>query len=244
MTARSKIGLIALLGVIVVGVLLVLRQNLNQNVPLTATSPAPAAATSTTSQLAPIVTATSAPFPTMTAEEQRVMEYVKGLNPQSQASSPDQCPTILQTQPWCSLIGSAKRITRSEWDELLPQTQFFVVEYALIGQEGGQVRHVLVAEQNGQHYDATTFDQLLDANGIVITDTNRELVAKAFALTTLSDYLEQDITFSNLTQGDWDAGFKRRFTLHDHRLDKNTRAKDEMALCVSRWKTVACRKFT
>ncbi len=128
MTARSKVGLIAVLGVIVVGVLLVLRQNPSQNVPLAATATASATVTSATLQSIP--TATSAPTTsTMTAEEQKAMEDVKNINPQSEASSPDQCSAILQTRPSCSITKSAKRITRSEWNELFPQTQFFLVEY-------------------------------------------------------------------------------------------------------------------
>ncbi len=170
MTARSKVILIAVLGAIAIGTVLVLRQS-----PVT--------------------------------DEQRVMEYIKGLNPQSQASSPDQCPTILQTQPWCSLIGSAKRIMRPEWEELFPQTQFFLVSYTLIAQETQQSRHVLVIEQNGQRYRAETFDALLDANQIVITDQNRELVAKAFALMTLDDYLGEEVDFTYWQAGKWESGY-------------------------------------
>jgi hypothetical protein len=171
MNARSKLGLIAVLGAIVVVVLFVLWQSPKQT------------------------------------DEQRVMEYVKSLGPKSEVSSPDQCSRVLQTQPWCTITKSAKRITRPEWDELLPQTQFFLVEYALIGQEGGQMRHVLVTEQNGQRYQAETFDSLLEANQIVITDQNRELVAKTFALITLKDYLEEQIDFTDWQAGKWESGY-------------------------------------
>ena len=82
----------------------------------------------------------------------------------------------------------------------------------LIGQETGVQRNWLIAKQNEQQFIAETFDQLLTTNGIAIADTNRERVIKAFVLMTLADYLEQDIIFSDWTQGDWPASLGRRFT--------------------------------
>ncbi len=230
MNTKLKLSLIALIGVALIMLVLTLLQGPGQNVPTAgtpttpgvsngtpssppATTPtAPVVAAGATAQPTPIAAAaTPVPAPTMTQEERKVMEYVKGLNPESQASSRDQCPTILQTQPWCSIVRSAKRITRPEWEELFPQTQFFVVEYALIGRETGQLGHVLVAEQNGQHYSAETFDRLLKANQIAITDKNRELVAKALVLMKLTDYLEADIVFSDWGTTDQPAPFDLRY---------------------------------
>ena len=111
----------------------------------------------------------------------------------------------LANSTWCSLIGSAKRITRPEWEELFPQTQFFLVPYTLIAQESQQSRHVLVVEQNGQRYCAETFDALLNVNQIVITDQNLELVAKAFALMTLADYLGEEVDFTDWQSGKWEG---------------------------------------
>ena len=48
---------------------------------------------------------------------------------------------------------------------------------------------------------------MLNVNGIVITDQNRELVAKIFALMTLSYYLEGDITFSDARDVHVQGGF-------------------------------------
>ncbi|MBP7686568.1 MAG: hypothetical protein KA765_01610 [Thermoflexales bacterium] len=206
MNPKLKLSLIAVIGVASIVLVLMLVQSPSQNVPPASNTPPQPGTSNGTS-----VPSSPETEPTMTAEEQQAVEEVKRNNPQS-ASSPDQCPTILQTQPWCSLIGSAKRITRPEWEELFPQTQFFLVPYTLIAQESRQLRHVLVIEQDGQRFSAESFDQLLNTNNITITDSNRELVIKAFVLTTLADYLEQDVTFSNWTQGDWPGSLGRRFT--------------------------------
>jgi hypothetical protein len=141
MNARSKLGLVAGLGVIVVGVLLVLRQN----VPLT--------------------------------DEQRVMNDVLNSSPQFTTPSGD-CGRILQSEPWCGVVQGVKQITRPEWKALFPQAKFFLVKRNVVGQESGFQQNLLVIEQAEQRYSAETFDSLLKANDIVITDTNRELVIK------------------------------------------------------------------
>jgi hypothetical protein len=82
-----------------------------------------------------------------------------------------------------------RQITRPEWVELFPQAKFFLAAAKSVGGETSTTHNLLVIEQNGQRYQAETFDSLLEANQIVITDQNRELVAKAFALITLKDYL-------------------------------------------------------
>jgi hypothetical protein len=160
MNTRSKLGLIAALGVIVVGVLFVLRQGPSQT------------------------------------EEQRVMNAVLSSSSQFTISSGD-CGRILQSEPWCSVVQDVKHITRPEWETLFPQTKFFLIKRNVVGQESGFQRNMLIAEQAGQQYNADSFQNLLDANSVVITDSNRELVAKAFALMTLPDYLQDEITFSD-----------------------------------------------
>jgi hypothetical protein len=165
-----------------------------------------AIASVTTTQAA--VATLSSSVSTVTQGEQWAMEEVKHNNLQS-ADSPDQCPVILQTQPWCSVVQSAKRISLPEWDELFQQTEFYLVEYELIGREDQYLRHVLVIKQNGQRYSADNFDHLLNASRIVITDTNRELTAKAFALMTISDYLDNEIVFTQWEHVNYTAQQKR-----------------------------------
>jgi hypothetical protein len=144
-------------------------------------------------------------------DEEKIVQEIKARNPQSQASSTDQCPAILKTQSWCSIVRSATRITRPEWEELFPQAKFFVVEYALIAHETGRVHHLLIAKQNGQSYDAASFDQLLNVNGVAITAANRELVAKSLVLMKLTDYLGADIIFSDWGPTDQPASFDMRY---------------------------------
>jgi hypothetical protein len=117
-------------------------------------------------------------------------------SPQS-ASSSDECGEILQTHPWCNVVRSAERITRPEWDDLFPRTEFYLVKYDLYGSGSVQRRNALVVEQDGWRYTTETFDKLLEANGITaITDENRELVAQAFALMTIPDYLGEEVVFT------------------------------------------------
>ncbi len=146
------------------------------------------------------------PTPTLTREEEIVVE-MQHHSSQS-AASPDECSDILKTEPWCSVTESAKRITRLEWEELLAQTEFFLVKGYLYGEgSGGGPRNLLIVEHDGQRYTAETFDRLLKANGVItITDENRELVAKAFALMTIPDYLEEDVVFTEWEVGEWESG--------------------------------------
>ncbi len=151
-------------------------------------------------------TPTPAPTPTLTREEELVIER-QHYSPQS-ASSADECSDILKTEPWCNVVKDAVRITRPEWEELFPQTEFFLVKYDVYGGEfGPQQRNFLIVEQDGQRYSAETFGGLLDTNNITITDENRELVARAFVLMALSDYLEEEVIFSNWGQVDGPRAF-------------------------------------
>jgi hypothetical protein len=206
MNARSKLGLVAVLGVIMVGVLLVLRQNPNQNAPLAATSTVPAVVASAIPQSTPAATSIPAAASTMTADEQRVMDIILSSSPQFTTSSGD-CFRILHSEPWCSVVQDARQITRPEWVELFPQTKFFLAAAKSVGGETSTTHNLLVIEQNGQRYQAETFDSLLEVNQIVITEQNRELVAKAFALITLKDYLEEQIDFTDWQAGKWESGY-------------------------------------
>jgi len=142
--------------------------------------------------------------PPMTQEEQRVLRDMLSSSPQF-TSSPGDCSKILKTESWCSVIQDARQITRPEWVELFPQTKFFLVAAKSVGGETSTTHNLLAIEQNGQRYQAETFDSLLEVNQIVITDQNRELVAKAFALITLKDYLEEQIDFTDWQAGKWEG---------------------------------------
>jgi hypothetical protein len=208
MTTRSKVGLIILLVAIVIGALLVLRQNPNQNVPLAATTTAPTVATSATLQPTPTATLTEGELAAAAAGTAKYSHYFPTVEECSRAVD----NKVVEN---CVAPDSIKQVTRPEWTQLFSHTDFYVI--GLLGRHEVEIydnsyRRNLVAWQDGQAYSAETFDSLLKANDIVITDTNRELVAKAFVLITLPDYLEQDITFSSLTQGDWPASFGDRFS--------------------------------
>ena len=160
--------------------------------------------------LAVLLACTTETVSTLTREEELVIEMQH--NSSQSASSPDQCGKILRTEPWCSVVKSAVRITRPEWEELFPHTEFYVVKRDVYGGEfGQQQRNLLIVEQDGQRYTAETFDKLLAANDITITDANLERVAKAFALMTLPDYLEEDIVFTEWAEGDRPGRFGKRY---------------------------------
>ena len=141
------------------------------------------------------VNLTATPTPILTAE---VLLARKLIQQGGQVVySADECGKILQSESSCSVVKSATRITRPEWDKLFPQANFFLVKTDLRGHEFVQQANWLIAEQDGQPYTAETFDRLLTANGVTtITDNNRELVAKAFAIMTLANYLEEEVVFT------------------------------------------------
>ncbi len=146
-------------------------------------------------------TATSAPSPTLTKEE--VLAQTLAQSGGQFTSSVGECSEILKTEDWCGVIKGTVRIIRSEWEELFPETEFYVVGRDLYGGEFVQQRNLLIVEHDGQRYTADTFDRLLKANGVItITNENRELVAKAFALMTIPDYLEEEIVFTKWEEVD------------------------------------------
>ncbi len=155
-------------------------------------------------------TATSAPSPTLTKEE--VLAQTLAQSGGQFTSSVGECSEILKTEDWCGVIKGTVRIIRSEWKVLFPEIEFYVVRRDLYGGEFVQQRNLLIVEHDGQRYTADTFDRLLKANGVItITNENRELVAKAFALMTIPDYLEEEIVFTEWEKGDWPASFGERY---------------------------------
>ncbi len=202
MNQRTRL-LIAIASIVLVVAILALAQCGARPAPATETPGATTAAATTAPASdttakpgAPTATPGPTPTPTLTAEELLARELIK---PRGQVTfSADECSGILKAEPWCSVIKSAKPITRPEWEELFPQTDFFSVRVDVYGGETSRYRNWLIVEQDGQRYTADTFDRLLAANGIIeITDENRELVAKAFALMTIGDYLEADVVFTD-----------------------------------------------
>ena len=145
------------------------------------------------------------------SEEEALFQEILQSNGQI-ASDGRNCSKILETEPWCSVVLTVTNVTRPEWTSLFPATKFFLVERNVLGQEAGFQSNWLIAKQNQQQFTVETFDQLLTTNGITITDTNREQVAKAVVLMSLPDYVEQDIVFSEWSKGDWPAGFGDRFS--------------------------------
>ncbi len=105
----------------------------------------------------------------------------------------------------CVAPDSIQLVTRPEWEQLFPNTDFYVI--GLVGRNQNELYDYgyyreLAAWQDDQRYSAETFDRLLAANSITITDENRELVAKAVALMMLPDYLEEEITFYDWAETD------------------------------------------
>ncbi|MEE8390742.1 MAG: hypothetical protein V3S14_08115, partial [Anaerolineae bacterium] len=108
-------------------------------------------------------TATPAPTPTLTKEE--VLAQTLAQSGGQFTSSVDECSEILTTEDWCGVIKGTVRIIRSEWEELFPETEFYVVRRDLYGGEFAQQRNMLIVEQDDQRYTAETFDRLLATNG-------------------------------------------------------------------------------
>ncbi len=148
-------------------------------------------------------TATPPPTPTMTRDEQALVTLMQHDSPQS-VTSPDECYEVMKTEASCSFTWYAAHITRPEWEALFPNTKFILAKSYLYGNEpGARRRNQLIIEHATSRYDLSDFQRLLDANRIVVTDQNRELVAKAFVLMALPDYLDEDIVFSDWKEGSW-----------------------------------------
>jgi hypothetical protein len=104
----------------------------------------------------------------------------------------------------CTFPVGIESITKPEWRKLFPETDFYLVDFRSYrsfemllpheAQESSVSRSVL-GWQDEQAYRSGTFDQLLEINGVVITDTNREVVARAFALMSIPSYLGREVRF-------------------------------------------------
>lgn len=102
----------------------------------------------------------------------------------------------------CMSLESAQDITHTVWEQLFPNTDFFILHFSSFDLEHDfQHSFVLAAWQDEHQYVAKTFDQLLSVNNIRITDENYELIAQAFALMTIPT----DRHFYRITFTDWEA---------------------------------------
>ncbi|MCP4544267.1 MAG: hypothetical protein GY832_44710 [Chloroflexi bacterium] len=142
---------------------------------------------------------TPAPTPTPTEGEEAAAAVGQGYT--AYRPTQTECEQIVDDGQVvaCVWFDSARLIVRSEWEQLFPDTDFYVLGlggYRPDSTEPYDSRRRLVAWQDDKHYTAKTFDRLLKANGVTITDENRELVAKAFALMTIPDYLEEEVVLT------------------------------------------------
>ena len=119
----------------------------------------------------------------------------------------------------CMYAGSVESITRPEWEQFFPNTEFFLIRLNAYHPENEygdfSSRDRLVARQDDRQYNAETFNQLLSVNNIRVTNENYELVAQAFALMTLNaEIFSHEIVFTA-----WESiDFQDAFSHYDHQL--------------------------
>jgi hypothetical protein len=146
------------------------------------------------------------PTPTMTQWEQAVVEQVRRSRPLG-ASSLEECEKLFETTTGCDLILTARHITRPEWDELFPWTVFYLVRYDehvnTYPRHPPSRHNTLVIHDWGDYLSREDFHRLLGGHQVMVTDENRELVARAFVLVSMPDYLEGEIVFSDWEEGSW-----------------------------------------
>jgi hypothetical protein len=125
-------------------------------------------------------------------------------------SSAQDCDQVWQQQQNCLVYLATTPLLRPEWQQLFPKADFFLTKNATLIDNPDQWAPLkgsqVIALQEGQHYSATSFPQLLEANGITITEQNRETVAKAFVLMALAYYLDGDVVFSDAGEIDVQGG--------------------------------------
>jgi hypothetical protein len=111
----------------------------------------------------------------------------------------------------CVSLNSIKSLSQPQWEQLFPDANFYLITYMAFDEANlispDPHSPELIVEQDGRNYTARSFDQLLTANNILIADENRELVAQAFALMTLDEYVAEEIIFINWELVDLQRGF-------------------------------------
>lgn len=152
----------------------------------------------------PTSTPTEGEIAAATAVQEFVSPYVPNSNDCRDAVWSEQMEK-------CVSLRSAQEITHPVWQELFPDTDFYLLHFDSNSQEyGGQHWFQLAARQDDLQYTAENFDQLLSANNIRATDENYELVAQAFALMTLADEVFfYEITFTHWEPIDLEIGFSK-----------------------------------
>jgi len=116
----------------------------------------------------------------------------------------------------CAQYLWTKPITKTEWGDLFPNAHFYLIEFRHIvngktNANGYEDDYDIIVQQDSQRYKLDTFDQLLKTNNLVVTDENRETIARSFTLIALANYLEGGIVFNNLEEGDWPAPLDFRY---------------------------------
>jgi hypothetical protein len=121
-------------------------------------------------------------------------------------------PTPTEGELAAAAVGEeyvAYRPTEAEWEELLPQTEFYLIGLSgrnEIPEYDNSFRQRLIAWYRGEYYTDEDFGRLLIDNGVTtILDGQEELVAKAFALMTLPNHLDADVAFTDWMEVDWDG---------------------------------------
>lgn len=145
-------------------------------------------------------------IPTLTTNEEEITAFVGARLESGFYSSRTECIQAIDSGATrqCVFPIGIEILTKPEWEQLFPDAIFYLVDIgswrstegllAHETQDGGVDRH-LVAWHNGQAYQIENFDRLLEVNTVTITDTNRELVARSFALMSIPNYLGGDVRF-------------------------------------------------
>jgi hypothetical protein len=144
--------------------------------------------------------------PTFTAQEQKIVASLGARYQSGFYSSRADCVRAVEsgTTKQCVFPVGIELLTKPEWEQLFHSAKFYLVDIGSWrsaeglmpheGQDGGVGRQI-VAWQDGQAYFTEIFDHLLEDNAININDTNRELVARSFALISIPDYLGGEVRF-------------------------------------------------
>lgn len=112
------------------------------------------------------------------------------------------CAAAARVAGICEVLNRITPVTRPEWQALLPQTSFFVVNLLSMqpGPGGstqiGSPYSAVFARKDAAIYTQDQFRELLKANNVGITAQNQQDVMKAFVLMTLGERVTNQVTFS------------------------------------------------
>lgn len=150
----------------------------------------------------PISPSSSSPTPTV---EQAVVAAVSAKFESDFYASRDDCIQAVaeETTNWCRFPLASELTYQPEWEQLFPNTLFYLVdiglwrseEDTLPGHQQEETHRFVAAWQAEEVYMVQGFGELLDANAISVTDANRELVAQSFALMSIPAYLGGGVRF-------------------------------------------------